>query len=237
MIKTDENIEILSIRPRNKKGQFVKNIKVVQGDRFGRLVVIKEVFKEEKGRTKLLCKCDCGTFKIVKMDDLLRGKIKSCGCLKRDVLIKRLKKHGQTHSRLYRIWCNIKNRCLNPNVPNYKNYGGRGIGICDEWLEFEPFYLWAINNGYQDNLSIERIDNNSDYSPLNCKWATNSEQQLNKRTNDLVSFKGEIKPLKEWCNLYKINYEAVLLRIKRLGWSPEKALTTPIRKINKRKDV
>lgn len=137
-------------------------------------------------------------------------------------------KHGLSNSRLYRIWRGIINRCENPNRKAYPRYGGRGIKMCDEWRDFINFYDWAIANGYQDNLTIDRIDNNGNYEPLNCRWATVKEQCRNQRTNRLITINGETKCLKEWCEIYKISYKTVHARIHRDNWSVIHALTVPI---------
>jgi len=140
-------------------------------------------------------------------------------------------KHGLRKSRLYRIWANMKNRCYNPNVETYKNYGSRGIEICSEWLnDFYSFYTWAINHGYNDSLTIDRIDFYSGYSPENCRWVTIREQSLNKRTNHYVTLNNKTHPLDEWSRIFGINSKTVRSRLDR-GWSYEKALTTPVKEV------
>lgn len=141
-------------------------------------------------------------------------------------------KHGGTGTRLYSIFLNMKQRCYNPSTPKYHNYGGRGITICPEWLsDFGLFKNWSIENGYAENLTIDRIDNDKNYSPFNCRWITNSDQQLNKRTNRKVSFNGESKTLSEWAREKGIETKTLESRLN-TGWEIGSALnTSPIPKI------
>lgn len=134
-------------------------------------------------------------------------------------------KHGASGSRLYRTWRSIKCRCYNENRQCYKNYGERNIQVCDEWLNsFQAFYDWAINNGYKENLTIDRIDPNGNYEPGNCRWATNLEQPRNKRSNKKYTIKGETHCLKEWCEILNLKYTTIKDRVNKLGWSIEEAL-------------
>ena len=151
--------------------------------KFGKLLVIKRVENNKYGKSQWLCKCDCGNKKIVSSHCLKSGDTKSCGCLKRNSGIK----HGLRFTRQYRILQMMKQRCYNPKATKYKNYGGRGIKIGDEWLDenhgIENFYNWSIEHGYADDLTIDRINVNGNYEPSNCRWATFKEQNLNKRNN------------------------------------------------------
>ena len=130
---------------------------------------------------KVTCKCRCGIIKDFWLCDIENGKIKSCGCLRYIQLSERNKKHGKCGSRIYRIWRGIISRCEIKSATSYENYGGRGISVCIEWHNFESFNKWAIQNGYSETLTIERINNDGNYDPTNCSWITKSEQSLNKR--------------------------------------------------------
>lgn len=157
------------------------------GQRFGMLTVIEKTGLDGKGRSRWLCKCDCGGTSIVRLSDLRGGQTKSCGCLRSITMRAMVFKHGGKGTRLYRIWKCMKTRCNNPNHPSYKNHGARGIKICEDWLKsFEAFRDWALANGYQDDLTIDRKDNDGNYEPGNCRWATYTEQLNNRRPRKKV---------------------------------------------------
>lgn len=177
------------------------------GQRFGRLTVIGFAeIRNQKSYWK--CKCDCENIKIINSYSLKSGKTKSCGCLRKETTKKRGKrniKHNKTNTRLYRIWTGMKSRCYyNKNI-EYKNYGGRGITICDEWLDnFMNFYNWAINNGYDDKLTIDRMNNNGDYEPQNCRWVNMKKQENNRHNNRIIKYKRKTYTLSELSDLLKI---------------------------------
>lgn len=152
------------------------------------------------------CQCECGTVRDVRGLDLERGKSKSCGCISRKKTIERNTTHGLSKTKIYKVYKSIKKRCLNKKDKRYIDYGGRGIEICKEWEEsFLNFYNWAMQNGYKEKLCIDRIDNNGNYCPENCRWTTYKEQNKNKRNNIMV---GDIC-LKEWCELNNFIYSSV----------------------------
>ena len=164
------------------------NLKIIDltGLRFGRLTAVKHMGKDKSGKNTLwFCTCDCGGCTTTTTTKLRSGHTKSCGCLKLECgkATRFPQKHGLRSTRLYRIWCGMKSRCHNPNAPKYHLYGGRGIKVCDEWFSnFLAFYDWANLNGYSDDLSIDRIDCDGNYEPCNCRWATITEQNRNRRS-------------------------------------------------------
>ena len=197
------------------------------GQRFGRLTVIERAENAGNKQIRWLCKCDCGGKVTVRGDHLRSSYVLSCGCLNRENTSKRsrklMTKHGLYYTRLYKTWSNMKDRCCNPKNRSYPRYGGRGITVCEEWLHnFQAFYDWAMANGYRDDLSIDRIDNDKGYSSDNCRWATAEMQLNNVSTNRRVTINGKIMTLKQWCELFKMNYETVRYRLNK-GWTPEEA--------------
>lgn len=199
------------------------------GDRFGKLTVV-ETLGSVNGDVVWKCMCDCGKEHNVTTKALNFGQVKSCGCLKHEAgILKR--KYNKRDRKLYFRWLNIRERCYNPNNPAYKNYGGRGIKMCAEWkADFYAFRDWAIENGYNDFLSIDRIDNDKDYSPDNCRWTTVKVQSNNRRSNRFIEIDGIKKTLSEWCNEYNIKYSTVQKRLYKYGWTEYDAVTTPARK-------
>ena len=140
--------------------------------------------------------------------------------------------HGMSDSKIYSCWCEMKKRCYNKNNKRYNNYGGRGIKVCSEWKDsFESFYRWAMENGYEDSLSIDRIDVNGDYCPSNCRWATSVEQTRNTTRNHYVTAFGETKTIVEWSETFGISQGVIKDRLNKLHWSPEEAVSHKVLKI------
>ena len=157
-------------------------VKDLTGQRFGMVVVIEEAGRTKSGSVIWNCRCDCGNTIMETCSNLKSGRVTSCGCKKIERIGKLNRTHGMRNTRLYRIWLNMKNRCNNRNAERYADYGGRGIKVCQDWDQsFIAFYQWAIQSGYQDKLTIDRVDNNGNYEPNNCRWITLSEQNKNKR--------------------------------------------------------
>lgn len=203
------------------------------GKKYGMLTVIKRIDDKicPKGNheTRYECICDCGNTTSVYGNYLRSGHTKSCGCYNNNRLVSMNKTHGISGSRLYNVWKGIRGRCNNPNNKSYKNYGGRGIKLCDEWDDYENFHDWAYDNGYDESAkhgecTIERIDVNGDYCPENCRWATNKEQSSNKRNNHLITLDGVVHTLSQWCEIYDIKQSTVRQRLKN-GWTEKDALT------------
>lgn len=191
------------------------------GKRFGRLVVIGV---DDRGTRKTYynCQCDCGNVKSVRADSLLCGAIRSCGCMKKEqdrINLEANHSHKQSGTRLYKIWQGMKKRCYNPHDTRYDRYGGRGIIICDEWREnFQAFHDWAVQNGYDETLTIDRVDNDGNYCPENCRWSSNEEQARNRSSNIKITIGNATKTLTEWCEIFQVDYRMVLARYKRNGF-------------------
>ncbi len=194
------------------------------GKRYGRLTVLERVGSDKFKQILWKCKCDCGKEIVTTTNRLNMGKVKSCGCLKKEGNNRR---HGECHTRLNGIYRQMKQRCLNENSPRYSDYGGRGITICKEWLGkngFCSFKDWALKNGYAEGLSIDRRDNDGNYCPGNCRCAPLKGQNTNTRRNIFVTANGETHTIAEWSELTGIEYAKLRARIVNLKWSPEKAL-------------
>lgn len=210
------------------------------GQRFGRLFVVAECGRSKDGQKMYRCVCDCGNVKEIRSGNLRSGKTLSCGCLGREKTIARNKankKHGMRHSRLYGIWMGMRQRCNWEKAINWHLYGGRGIKVCDDWnSSFNHFMEWAIANGYEEDLTLDRIDPDGNYCPENCRWATLGEQNNNKRTCVYVTIDGETKTVTEWCKLTGVNRMTAYNRIRR-GWSPIEAVSILDKEEGKRRSA
>lgn len=198
------------------------------GEKYGRWIVESLPFNQS-GRKHVMCRCECDVLKSVRVAKLFDGTSKSCGCLARDLLVT----HGLTSkarrrfSREYWIWNMIVQRCTNPKVKNWTDYGGRGIQVCDQWLSFENFHA-DMGERPSSGHSIERRNNDGNYTPENCFWATRMDQGKNKRNNHYLTIRGESLHLAEWARRYNIQHTTILARL-RYGWSVEDAITVPVR--------
>jgi len=202
----------------------------LQGQRFGRLVAIRDIGHGTSGCRLWLCRCDCGEEAQVVTSSLRRGLTKSCGCLARELSAVRLSgvstTHGMCDGPEYQSWKRMKARCLNPNDCGYDYYGGRGIAVCSEWLDsFGSFF--EDMGARPPKTSLDRIDNNGPYSPDNCRWATRAEQQRNTRQNHNLTHEGRTMCLAAWAEETGLNYVTLAARIYR-GWSVERALTNAL---------
>lgn len=193
---------------------------------FNRLTAIKFHHKDRRGKSYWVFRCSCGNEVVARKSSVTFGEIKSCGCSKKTSHVT----HGLSKSDLYSVFHAMKQRCFNKNCREYHNYGARGITICTAWLnDSESFFTWALNNGYKKGLTIDRIDNNGNYCPENCRWSTLDVQQRNKRSTRLLKYRGETRCEADWADLYKINRNTFRCRLKR-GWGIGKALLTPTRR-------
>ena len=203
------------------------------GERFGRLTVIARVpppaYLKDRYKKYLLCKCDCGKEKTMYYYDVKSGKTRSCGCL----LVEscranglKSKRYSPEKSRLKRIWSGMKARCTDAKIEHYRDYGGRGITICKEWLEFEKFYNWAIINGYTNTLTLDRENVNGNYEPANCRFITMKLQQNNRRNNVFLEIDKKIMTATQWAEEYNIPSATLLWRVKH-GWDSSEFFIEP----------
>ena len=192
------------------------------GNRFNYLTIIK--FKYIKNKTSYwICKCDCGKEKIIKGSSVITNITKSCGCLKSE----NAKTHGDTKTSEYISWKSMKARCFNPNIKQYKNYGGRGITVCDEWKNSFIHFIKDMGNKPAKNYSIDRVNVNGNYCKENCRWSDSKTQNRNKNNNIKVTYKGVTKLLIEFCEELNLKYSLMLYRISRFNWKVEDAFEKP----------
>lgn len=198
----------------------------LRGQKFNKLTPVKYL-----GNRKWECVCDCGKVVTVFTNNLKRGNTKSCGCLNKELASQRMTKHGKCNSRTYYIYNNMKERCYTKSNSCYKDYGGRGIVVCNDWKnDFMNFYKWAMSHGYDDSLTLDRIDVDGNYEPSNCRWVTFTDQQRNKRNNIQITYKGKTQPLKIWCEELDLPYNSIHHRYKYLHWTdPVILFETPVK--------
>lgn len=187
------------------------------GQKFGKLTVMSFADMDRERRSLWVCKCECGNIHVVKSNSLKTNHTKSCGCANH-----RNYRHGMKNTPLYQAWKGMKTRCQNPNNPKYKDYGGRGIKVCDKWQIFQGF-LEDMGPTHKPGLSIDRIDNDGNYEPGNCRWATRIEQQSNTRKNRFITYKGKTRTIAQWSRELNIKYQVLYSRLTLSDWPPEKA--------------
>lgn len=193
------------------------------GERFGRLTVegvSKKVRSGKRERYYWKCQCDCGNEKEVRTDCLTKGLVKSCGCMKKEqdrINLTKFHRHKLSHSKLWDAYYSMKSRCYDKMDKRYSDYGGRGIKVCEEWLNsFDAFAKWSFENGFANHLQIDRIDNNGNYEPLNCRWVTRKENCRNRRSNVLIEYNGEMVTLVEFAEKTSIPYKTAYSRYRKV---------------------
>lgn len=195
------------------------------GDRVGRWTLVSRQ-RTASGRLGWLCRCECGEESVVLTHKLRSGQSRSCGCLKADVAGALKTTHGMSDNPAYMIWAGMRDRCVNPNNARWKDYGGRGISVCDRWSSFENFM--EDMGERQDGTTLDRIDNSRGYEPSNCRWATSAEQARNKRSNVVIEWQGVSMCLTDWAEQIGMSRDVLASRIKR-GWTVERAFTQEVR--------
>ena len=199
-------------------------MKDLTGQRFGKLIVINKDSNSTIRHPKWLCQCDCGQIKSIRASALVGGLTRSCGCLRRETM--------DSKTRLYQIWKQIRQRALK-HTSKSEHYFDRGITMCDEWANnFKSFKEWSLANGYNDNLSIDRIDNNKGYSPDNCRWATAKVQANNRSNNTYITINGETMSLSRWCDRLGVNRNTVSSYRRYHNLSYEDTIRYYIKKLN-----
>lgn len=195
----------------------------LQGRQFGRLTVTEESGRKHS-RITWLCICECGNEIVLTSNRLLHPQgTKSCGCIRSEKSAEKATSHGMSGTRIYEIWTGMKARCGRKGHKNYQRYGGRGITLCERWRDFENFYE-DMKEGYEDHLTIDRKDNDGNYEPDNCRWATTQQQMSNYSRNKFITINGETDTVKNTCIKYNIPYDKTFRRLLR-GIDPLTAMT------------
>ena len=217
-----------------------RNFKNIAGIRYGRLTAVKPaspaISKAGSVNYRWVCMCDCGAVKAIHSSALASGNSKSCGCLQAEKRLARMTTHGLSKTPEYFIWNTMRGRCENPSNKQWNEYGGRGIAVCKRWEKFVNFHE-DMGKRPSSKHSIDRIDNNGNYEPGNCRWASKKQQARNTRSQRSVSAFGISRCLAEWEESTGIKSDTIAARIDRLGWSAEKALTKPLQYRPKNKKI
>ena len=215
------------------------NVKDITGRTFGEWEVLSEYGRNKSGGAVFLCRCSCGNERVVDGRSIRCGASTNCGCKRRihaiEAARKAVKTHGGRFERLYCVWRGMLDRCNNKNSKFYHRYGGRGITVCDEWMDYANFREWAMSHGYDPFVrkgvcTLERMNNDLGYNPANCVWATSMVQCNNRSSNHIINAFGESHTIAEWARRTGIRKDTLRRRICIYGWSPERALKTPVRK-------
>lgn len=202
------------------------------GKQYGRLTVLSFIGRNKQYDSLWECKCKCGTIKVIRGGVLKNGHTQSCGCLHKDNTSVAKTTHGliKDNYKLYKVWIGMKQRCYNSKCSSYKNYGQRGIKLCENWVHsFENFHSWSLANGYSEGLTIERENVNGNYEASNCSWIVKERQSANRRNSIFITFNGLTKTSSEWSEITGIPTIVLTQRIRR-GWSSNKTITTKINK-------
>ena len=207
------------------------------GQRFERLLVKEKKGKNKHNKVVWICICDCGNKVETTTGSLHTGNTQSCGCLGKEKRNQNNLRNKLSNPKIGHVRSGMIQRCYNPKNKRYKNYGGRGIAVCKEWLESpRAFHDWAVASGYKEGLSIERINNNGDYEPSNCRWIPMREQVNNQTLTRYIPYNGEVKTLTQWAKQYRLNISTLKDRLDKLGWTMEKSLTVAAKE-QKRKEI
>lgn len=201
------------------------------GQKFGRLTVVERAKNNKGGSARWLCQCKCDKRVVVQASNLKNKNTQSCGCLQKEMAYKSNYVHGccDKNNPTYQTWQQMVQRCTNPNNKSYKNYGSRGIHVCEAWLKFENF-LQDMGK-HPKGMTLDRVDNDGNYCKENCRWTTYKQQNRNYRRNILIKINDETKCLMEWCERYGLKYQTIYMRLRR-GWTIEEALELTIRRKN-----
>lgn len=219
---------ILLIKHKALDFKMPNKIIISTNDRFGKLVILNEIFIAGNERS-FECKCDCGNTVEVSLKSLRNSGTKSCGCLQKAHASNVNRKHGLYKTRLHGIWKNMRQRCYNPKASKYDSYGGKGVIICEEWKNnFEPFYSWSLSNGYADDLTIDRKEVSGNYEPDNCRWITRKAQNYNTTRSRIIFYRGKSQTITEWAVELGMETKTLSDRLKKL--SVDAAFTNPVKK-------